>query len=561
MKNNLKIASMKIVLAALILVSGKVKAQSPALLQAIKMTDNEQFDKATSAFKALIVKDALNADAYFYYGENLLAAEKLDSAEVQYKLGIEKNPKAPLNHIGLAKVYRLKGKTNEAQTSFDAAFNLFTEKGVKIKDEMKVRAYVEGAECLIEGTPKNTVKGMELIGKALALDEMNVAAYIVKGEVLFEQDQLNATDPIAAFKKAAEIDKTSAKAVSKIAYMYFRGGQKLYERSIEFYTEAIKIDANFAPAYAGRGLVYYYSGKTDEAIADYKKYSELNKGNIAARKRYIYFLIISKKTDDAMNEIGSVEKLIGTEDVGLSQLKAYALFDKGDYANALKAMEYYFSKQIPSKITANDYEYLGRIHQKLGNEEKYSENFKKAVTMDPKGKIGLINEVVAYYKEKKNSKMQALWLEMKIKFGSKDANDFYYLGGSAYDAKLCGKADTALTEYVKQMPDFAPAWLTLARAKDCSDTLTPKKWNAKEAYVTYLSKLKPEESEKNKSKISEAYYFLARYYYASDAKDYALAKCYCNKIVGIAHADYVERANALLKQKVIADATAAAECK
>ena len=53
----MNLSTLNIAVLALFLVSGKSKAQSPALLQAIKMTDNEQFEKATSAFKSLITKD------------------------------------------------------------------------------------------------------------------------------------------------------------------------------------------------------------------------------------------------------------------------------------------------------------------------------------------------------------------------------------------------------------------------------------------------------------------------------------------------------------------------
>ena len=80
---------------ALMAAPGKSKAQSAELKAAIKYTDNEQFEKATNAFKAMVAKDAANADAWYYFGENLLAAEKTDSAEVLYKKGWEANPKNP----------------------------------------------------------------------------------------------------------------------------------------------------------------------------------------------------------------------------------------------------------------------------------------------------------------------------------------------------------------------------------------------------------------------------------------------------------------------------------
>lgn len=555
----MKFPLLNIAILGLFLISAKTKAQSPELLKAIKMTDNEQFEKATSHFKTLLVKDAMNPETYFYYGENLLAAQKIDSAEILYKTGIEKNSKMPLNHIGLAKVYRLRGKNTEAQTSFDAAFNLFTEKGVKIKDEMKVRTYVEGAECLLEGTPKNTAKALELIKKALELNEEFVEAHIVKGDVLFEADPLNATDPIAAYKRAAELDKTSAKAVAKMAYMYFRARQ--YERAVTIYYEAIKIDANFAPAYAGLAEALYYVNKLDEGIKYFEKYLELNKGNISARIRYAGFLFIAKKYDECLNEINAIEKVIGTEHVLLNRLKAYVLYEKGDYANALKAMEYYMSKQPSDKISATDYEYLGRIQWKLGNDDERDKNLEKAINMDFKNKSTIIAEIIAAYKEKKDNAKQIYWYKKKVAMGSKDVNDWYYMGLCAYNADNYGLCDTAFTEYIKVMVDFAPAYYYLGWAKDGLDKDEPKKWQAKEMYEIFISKLKPEELEKNNKKISEAYFYLGRYNYFS-TKDYAMSKCYMVKVVTInANETWVKTATEFQNYKEFKGVIASGECK
>jgi tetratricopeptide (TPR) repeat protein len=558
-RTHMNFSTLNIALVALLLISGKTKAQSPALVQAIKLTDNEQFDKASSAFKTLLAKDAANADTYFYFGENLLAAEKADSAEILFKKGIEVNATMPLNHIGLAKVYRSKGKNTEAQTSFDKAFALFTEKGVKVKDEMKVRTYVEGAECMLLGSPKNTSKALELIKKALELDENNVAAYITKGDALFEADPLNATDPIAAYKTAYELDKSSPKALARQAYMWFRARQ--YQKAVDLYTEAIKTDANFAPAYSGRGEALYYVNKLEEGIKDFEKYLEMNKGNINARIRYAGFLHVAKKYDEAMNEVNAIEKAIGTDHVLLNRLKAYVLYEKTDYANALKAMEYYMQKQASDKINATDYEYLGRIQWKLGNDAERDKNLEKAIDMDYKGKSTIIAEIIAAYKEKKDNVKQIYWYKKKIKNGSKDVNDWYYMGLCAYNADNYGLCDTAFTEYTKVMPDFAMAYYYLGWAKDGLDKDEPKRWDAKASYEMFVSKLKPEEMEKNAKKLSEAYFYYARFHYFS-SKDYAMSKCYATKVVTMnASETWATAAKGFLNYKEIIAATAAAECK
>lgn len=536
-------------------------SQSQQIKDAMKMTDNEQFEKATSVFKTVMTKDPENAEVYFYMGQNLLGAEKIDTAQVVFKKGIELNSKMPLNHIGLSTTYRLKGKLAEAKSSMDAAFALLTEKGVKIKDEMKVRMYVEAAKSLIEGNSPDANKALEYISKAMEIDEVNVAAYITKGDALFVKDNLNATDPLTAYKKAAELDRSSAKAVARIAFMYYRAKQ--WQKSYDYYNEALKIDANFAPAYSGRGDASYYLNKLEDGIKDYQKYLDLNKGNISARKRYAGFLFVAKKFDECMAEINSIEKVIGTEDLMLNRLKAYCLYEKGDYANALKAMEYYMSKQSAEKVDATDNEYMGRIQWKLGNDADRDKYLMKAIDMDPKNKISIAAEIIAALKEKKDNKGQIFWYKKKVyAWGSKDANDWYYMGICAYNADMCGVCDTAFTEYVKVMPDYALGYYYIAWAKDCQDKAEPKQWTAKPFYETFLSKIKPEEEAKMNKKISEAYYYFARFHYLTESKNYGMTKCYAEKIIAMnASEAWVKSATDLSNLKEVKAATAATECK
>lgn len=561
MNIKMKIVSINAMALSLMMMSSTCEAQNSVLKDAIKMTDNEQFEKAAAVYKSVITKDPLNAEIYFYLGENVFAAEKTDSALMVFKKGIEVNSKYPLNHIGLAKVLRAKGKASEAQTSLDAAFALFNEKGVKIKDELKVRTYVEAAQALLEGIPASPDKALDYIGKALSMDEANVEAYIVKGDALFVKDELNATDPLNAYKKAAELDQTSAKTVARMGYMYYRAKQ--WQKSYDKYNEALKIDANFAPAYSGRGDASYYLNKLEEGLKDYQKYLELNKGNISARKRYAGFLFVAKKFDECLTEIMAIEKTIGTDDLMLNRLKGYVLYEKGDYTNALKAMEFYMKNQSADKISATDYEYMGRIQWKLGNDAERDKYLEKAIDLDPKNKITIATEIIGGYKEKKDNLNQIKWYRLKTKkWGSKDVNDYYYMGLCGYNIDSCKIVVESFSEYIKTMPDYALAYYYIAWGTDCMDKDEPKKWAAKEWYEKFVSKVKPEETEKMAKKISEAYFYFARYHYFAATPDYAMSKCYATKVATMnASETWVKAANDFMLYKEIKAATAAGECK
>jgi tetratricopeptide (TPR) repeat protein len=82
------------------------------LQDAITKTDNERYAAAASDFRALIAKEAVKGDNYFYYGENFFKKGDLDSANMYYQKGVELNATYPLNYVGLGKVLWYNGKHN-----------------------------------------------------------------------------------------------------------------------------------------------------------------------------------------------------------------------------------------------------------------------------------------------------------------------------------------------------------------------------------------------------------------------------------------------------------------
>src|SRR5438034_366815 len=98
-----------------------------SLQEAIKLTESEQFEKAASAYQAIIQREPTNGDNFFFYGENHFRQEfldssfkavDLDSAKYIYDMGMKKNPGNPLNYVGVGKVLWYQGKMADAKTQF-----------------------------------------------------------------------------------------------------------------------------------------------------------------------------------------------------------------------------------------------------------------------------------------------------------------------------------------------------------------------------------------------------------------------------------------------------------
>src|SRR2546422_224641 len=95
----------KIVLVFLALLFSVI-LEAQTLSDAIRLTDNEQYEVASEIYKALIAKEPNNAAYYAYLGDNYLLSDNPDSALIAYQHGQKTDANNPLVKIGLAK-YKL----------------------------------------------------------------------------------------------------------------------------------------------------------------------------------------------------------------------------------------------------------------------------------------------------------------------------------------------------------------------------------------------------------------------------------------------------------------------
>jgi tetratricopeptide (TPR) repeat protein len=152
-----------------------LSAQSQTIQEAIKFTDNEQFETATRAYKALLKGQPANGDIYFYLGENYFKNDDVDSAFYYYKKGFEAGPTSPLNYVGQGKLLQFEGKSTEAKTQFDKALTMGAGKNIVVL--LKV------AEALIKAPQKDLDQAAKLLEIATKLDPKNPEVYILTGDM------------------------------------------------------------------------------------------------------------------------------------------------------------------------------------------------------------------------------------------------------------------------------------------------------------------------------------------------------------------------------------------
>ena len=494
--------------------------QAQNLKNAIKLTDSEQFENADKVFQQLMLAEPTNGVNYFYCGENDFKNDELEKARVYYQKGIDVNPANALNYIGIGKIQWYQKNETEAKANFFKAITISKSKDPVVL--MKI------AEAYINAINKNLPEALSLLSQAIALDPKNPEVYILMGDAFLEQGDGSKAN--VNYERATDLDKASVKALLRSGQLF--GRAKNNSLALDYYKKAEKIDSTFAPAYREKAELYGRSGQFERAIGQYKKYLALNNNNLSARTRYASFLFASKKYAEAIIEIKEVQKQDTTNAI-MYRLLAYSYYETGDFANGMININKFFDKAAKqgTKIISSDYSYQGKLLGKTGQDSLGIVILTKALGSETDTtKIAELNSDIGniYFKAKKAA-ISVPYFEKNIALKGKNATptDYNRLGSAYFSSKEYLKADSAFVMITRGMHDLPLGYLWRARS---NSNLDPKNvtWLAKPFYETYISKVKPEEIEKNKKELIEANDYLGFYYFAK--KDYASAKPYYLKL-------------------------------
>lgn len=521
---------MKKFLTLVLLSTSAITAGAQTLTDAIKLTDKEQFEKATSAFKKIVMAEPQNGEAWFYFGENYWESGRTDSAEVCYRQGNGVGGKFPLNKVGLGKALWSQGKKDEAQQMFTQAVSDATDKANKLPKPLQATTYREVAEAMSQGQGKDPIKAQEFIARSIELDPKNPETYVLKGDVLFDLNPRDGSSPLENYKTAINLDALNAKPVTRKAFMYYRA--KNNPAAIEEYTNAITIDGSFAPAYSGRAEAYVKVGDFVKAEADMAKYLELNTGNQSARVRYAQFLFLVGKYKESLDLINTLEGQ-GVKNIVLKRLQGYDFVEMKDSVNAKPTLDAYFAEQPEDKRIAADYEYYGKSLQLLRQDSAAGENMLKGARMDKTKDYLFTDAAKAFAKAKAYDKAIGAMREKIANSSKPETNDYYYLGDVALKGKRWATADSAWATYTERNPNAYQGFKFRARAQAGTDTLAieSRTWAAKPYYDQVLVKMKPEEKDKYKADLEETLNYMGLFFlYNKEARDLPKSRCYFEKV-------------------------------
>lgn len=485
------------------------------LSDAIKKTTNEQFESADAAFKLLIQSQPNSGDYYFYYGENFFKNENIDMANTMYQKGADVNPTNPIPYVGLGKVQWYRGQSVDAKANFFKATTLAAGKNATVL--MKI------AEAYINAPTKNLTDAFTLLAQAAKLEPKNPEVYILTGDAFLEQN--NGTKAVEQYEKAAALNPKDIIATLRQGQLYNRA--KNYDLALDFYRKANAIDSSFAPAYREKAEIYHRAGKDGIASAQYKRYLLLN-NDCGARARYAGFLLNAKFYKESVEASKDAQKC-DTNSFYLYRYLAYAQFETADYPAGMENVNKLFAKAPADKVIPQDYEYRAKLLSKTGKDSLAILDFKKAMELQPE-KQELNGDIASCYMKMKKYPEAIAAFKVKMEKGKPIANDYYQMGRAYYQSKDFINADSSFVQVIKLQPDLPMGYLWRGKA---NSQLDPKneKWAAKPFFENYLTKVKPEDAEKNKKDLIDVYNYLAAYY--ADKKDCPNVKIYMQKVLDL----------------------------
>jgi len=482
------------------------EGRSQTVADGLRFIDNEQYINAGKTFKTLVSSQPTAAN-YYYLGHYYLMIERLDSAQGSYadsakfmfEKGVSIDPKFNLNYVGLGTYEVFKERVGQGKILID--------KAVAASKSRDAELLYRAAEAYVVYPNNDALEANKLLDIAIRINKNNADYFNLKGDAFMLKNEGSAA--ANNYDQAKRISPNSAKAYINYGNILIRA--KSYQKALDSYLEGMAKDSMYAPGYRQLGELYYKAGKFDNAVEAYSKYVRLTDERPVNQYRYGAFLYLAGKYDDAISALNSLPE---TYENGFRfRLLAYCYAEKQMPAEGLANIELFMSKTDSSKYLASDYQYYGKLLIETGKDTSLGlYQLSKAIDRDSI-KISLISEFGKKFFDAKRFIRSAEAYLIVIEKGKKTSQDFFNLGNAYYFGKEYVKADTIYSQLLRIQPQSLMANLFKARCIGLEKLdFDQSKGIAKPYYEKFTLLVTPENVEKYKKQLIEAYSYLGSYY-------------------------------------------------
>lgn len=518
----------KVLLLAAIVYAAAASAQTRA--DGLAAMQLEDWDKAIEIYTALTKSNPADQDAYLTLANAYIAKGDYTKAQEICETAFNAKTDAPMAFVALGKVLQLKRDAAGASEQFKRAAN-------KSKKDINIHRQI-GESFLyyipIGSKRPDLTRAVDLLTEALNVNSKDVPTLMALGYAYKEQG--NGGLAANNYELAEQLEPKNPLPKLMLAKVYKAAKQP--ERALSYYDKAIAIAPNYCPALREKATYLYYSRKWEAATQALKdlvnqcKEVKIEDEMLLANSLYI------TKDCKATGEL--VDKILNKDPSKnyLRRLKAYCLYDNGDYQGALDMLNDYFKTAPADKIIATDYAYLGNsILKTKGDTIVAVNNLKKSIEMDS-STWPLWKEIgKTYYNKRMNCEsVQAfqMYYDSIPNPEAKEASDIYVWGLAQYyckeepDTIRFAKAEQIFKKVTELMPKAGIGWLWAAKSASKKDptredieTNSAKALEygyAREYWEKYIE-VASTDPVKNKKDLLTAYQYVAYCYFVKNQGD------------------------------------------
>ena len=496
-------------------------AHAQSTTAGLRYLDNEQYGNAGAEFRKQAAAEP-SAKNLYYLGYFYLRTQKPDSAKLFFQQGLLKDPNFALNTVGLGAVAINKGDKAAAKIEFEKALLATKSKNAEV-------AYAIGEAYTIYPTTDapEAVRKLEL---ATTLNAKNPEYFLTLGDAyLLQNDGSSASKNYEL--RALPLNPNYAKTYIKIGKLMERA--RNYSEAARKYTEGLSKDTGYSPGYRELGELYALANKPALALQNYEKYIRRSDRNPATMYLYADFLLRNKKYTEALAILKDLEA--NNKNPMIYRGFAFAYYETGAYADGLAAIQKltatYDTTNQSNNQKAADQEYYGKLLIKGGKDTSGGiARLHRAAALDTTNAVAIRTELAKLLMDSKKYKLAAEEYAALADAPKGTAYDRYNQGMALFLGKEYVQADTVIGTAVTQLPNPGTA---LYLKGQIATKLDPEERHgkAKSWYERYIQTItaKPEDIEKNKSRLVGAYLYLG--YYHLKHKDKAGAEANYNKVL------------------------------
>jgi len=516
----------KVLFFAALVYASAIAAQTRA--DGLAAMQLEDWDKAISVYTALTKADPTDQDAFLSLSNAYLAKGDKNKALELAKAAFDAKPEGPLSFVALARTELLKGNSSGASEQFKRAQG-------KAKKDINVHRQI--GESYLFFTPQGSnrpdlTRAAELLTAATDVNSKDTPTLMALGYAYKEQG--NGGFAAQQYELAEQLEPKNPLPKVMLAKVYKAAKQP--ERAITYFDKAIAVAPDYCPALRGKAEQLYFSRKWEAATQALKdlvnncKDVKIEDEMLLANSLYI--------TKDCKSCGELVDKILKKDPSKnyLRRLKAYCLYDNGDYPGALNLLNDYFKTAPADKIIATDYEYLGKcILKTKGDTALAISNIRKSIEMDSSTWPLYKDIAKTYYGKRMNceaAKAYQMYYDSIPAPDAGEAQDMYFWGLSQYfcadDSLRFEKAEKTFKKVTELMPKAGIGWLWAAKSASKKDPspedieANPAKaleyGYAREYWEKYIEVASPD-PVKNKKDLLTGYQYIAYCYFVKNEGD------------------------------------------